>query len=79
HQVLRSNLINIAMTEFRLSEKQAIGLIDRGIYQLKYQGLVKANGKVKNITYQFSFGVISHSPLHVVNDAALLLSSEKQI
>ena len=79
HKILRSDLINIAITEFRLSEKQAVGLIDRGIYQLKHQGLVKANGKVKNISYQFSFDVMSHPPLHVVNEAALVLSSEKKI
>ncbi|HHH0220731.1 TPA: hypothetical protein ACPZP6_003983 [Yersinia enterocolitica] len=79
HKVLRSDLINIVMIEFRLSKNQAIGLVDRGIYQLKHQGLVKATGKVKNISYQFSFGVISNPPLHVVNDAALVLSSEKQI
>ncbi|NYS28958.1 hypothetical protein [Pantoea sp. WMus005] len=78
HKVLRSQLINIAITEFQLTEKQAAGLIDRGIYQLRHQGLVKADGKVKNISYQFSFGVINHPPLHVVNDATLLLSSEKK-
>lgn len=79
HKILRSDLINIAMAEFRLSEQQAVGLIDRGIYQLKHQGLVKATGKVKNISYQFSFDVMSNPPLYVVNDAAFLLSSEKQI
>lgn len=78
HKALRSQLINIAITEFQLTEKQAAGLIDRGIYQLRHQGLVKADGKVKNISYQFSFGVINHPPLHVVNDAMLLLSSEKK-
>lgn len=78
HKILRSELINIAITEFLLSEKQAIGLISRGIYQLKHQGLVKANGKTKNISYQFSFGVINHQPLHVVNDVRLVLSSEKK-
>lgn len=78
HKILRSQLINIAITEFQLTEKQATGLIDRGIYQLRHQGLVKANGKVKNISYQFSLGVINHPPPHVVNDATLLLSSEKE-
>lgn len=78
HKILRSELINIAIIEFQLTNKQAVGLIDRGIYQLKQQGLVKANGKLKNISYQFSFGVINHPLLHVVNDATLVLSSEKK-
>ncbi|EOY5454507.1 hypothetical protein ACP6QU_000989 [Cronobacter dublinensis] len=78
HTILRSELINIAITEFQITHIQAAGLIDRGIYQLKRQGLVKANGKIKNISYQFSFGVINHQPLHIVNDATLVLSSEKK-
>lgn len=79
HKVLRSELINIAITEFQLSEKQASGLIDRGVYQLKKQGLVRSDGRIKNISYLFSFGVISNPALGVVNDAAFVLSSEKQI
>ncbi|HAD41193.1 MAG TPA: hypothetical protein DCF88_13945 [Plesiomonas shigelloides] len=78
HKVFRSVLINIAITEFQLSEKQAAGLIDRGVYQLKKQGLVRSDGRIKNISYLFSFGVISHSQHHVVNDETLVLSSERE-
>ena len=78
HKVLRSELINIAITEFQLSEKQASGLIDRGVYQLKQQGLVRSDGRIKNISYLFSFGVISHPQLHVVNDEELVLCSERE-
>lgn len=78
HKVLRSSLINIAITEFQLSEKQAAGLIDRGVYQLKKQGLVRSDGRIKNISYLFSFGVINHSQRHVINDEDLVLCSERE-
>lgn len=77
HKVLRSELITIAIKEFQLSEKQASGLIDRGIYQLKKQGLVRSDGRIKNISYLFKFGVISHQQLHV-NDEELVLCSERE-
>ncbi|MBS0855337.1 MULTISPECIES: hypothetical protein [unclassified Tatumella] len=78
HKILRNDLINIAIIEFQLSKKQAVGLIDRGIYQLKHQDLVQASGNVKNISYQFSLEVMSHLPVNVAYDAAQLLTSEKQ-
>ncbi|PWD73025.1 hypothetical protein [Pectobacterium versatile] len=78
HKVLRSELINIAITEFQLSEKQASGLIDRGVYQLKQQGLVRSDGRIKNISYLFSFGVINLQSLHTVNAEELVLCSERE-
>lgn len=78
HKVLRCELINIAITEFQLSEKQASGLIDRGVYQLKKQGLVRSDGRIKNISYLFSFGVINLPPLLTVTDEELVLYSEKE-
>jgi hypothetical protein len=71
-------LINIAITEFQLSEKQASGLIDRGVYQLKKQGLVRSDGRIKNVSSLFSFGVINLPPLHTVNDEELVLCSERE-
>ncbi|EIM7728364.1 hypothetical protein LN119_001717 [Salmonella enterica subsp. enterica serovar Coeln] len=68
----------MAIKEFNLSEKQALGLIDRGIHQLKKQGLVRSDGGIKNISYLFSFGVINLPLLHTVNDEELVLSSEKE-
>ncbi|PLR19531.1 hypothetical protein PZBJ_21670 [Pantoea endophytica] len=78
HKVLRSELINIAITEFQLSEKQASELIDRGVYQLKQQRLVRSDGRIKNISYLFSFGVINLQPLHTVNAEELVLCSERE-
>lgn len=78
HKVSRSVLINMAITDFQLSEKQATGLIDRGVYQLKKQGLVRSNGRIKNISYLFSFEVISHPQRNVINDADLVLCSERE-
>lgn len=78
HRVLRSELINITIIEFQLSEKQASGLIDRGIYQLKKRGLVSSDGSVKNISYLFSFGVIKLLPLHPFNVEEHVLCSERE-
>jgi len=78
-KVLRIELISIAIAEFRITKKQATGLIDRGVYQLKQQGFVTTSGKSKNIYYQFCFNAIEDQQYQLINGYELTLYSEKEI
>ncbi|WP_109406197.1 hypothetical protein [Proteus faecis] len=75
-RILRSELINIAISELQLTEKKASGLIDRAIHQLKKQGLVISDGSTKNTSYIFAVGVIN--PLQFCIDCEFDLLSEKE-
>lgn len=78
YKILRNDLIDMAIKEFQLSKKQASGLIDRGIHQLKKQGLVMSDGCIKNISYHLSSTVIKLPLFHKVNSEEHVLSSEKE-
>ncbi len=78
NKISRNHLINIAIKEIKLSRIQATGLVDRGVHQLKMQGLVISSGSIKNIIYKFSSEVTNPSLFHQANDGNCMLSSEKK-
>lgn len=78
NKISRNHLISIAIKEMKLSRVQATGLVDRGVHQLKMQGLVISSGSIKNIIYNFSSEVTNPSLFHQANDGNCMLSSEKK-
>ena len=76
--ISRKALINNAINSLELSEKQAAGLVDRGVCELKKQGLVISTRSRKHTTYVFSTSLINHQKLHEVNDAKSMLYREKK-
>ncbi|WP_156137297.1 hypothetical protein [Pantoea sp. MBLJ3] len=78
HLISRKSLINIAIDELNLSFKQAAGLVDRGIHELKKQGLVLSSGRPKHISYVFSLSIKNDEAFQLIIDEKLVLSSEKE-
>ncbi len=78
HSISRKLLINIAIEELNLSVRQATSLIDRGVHELKKQGLVLSSGRPKHKSYTFSLSMISNEEHRLIIDEKDILSSEKE-
>lgn len=78
HLISRKLLISIAIEELNLSVKQAAGLVDRGIHELKKQGLVLSSGRPKHISYAFSVSMKNDEEFQLIIDDKHELSSEKE-
>ena len=80
HRIIsRNDLIKLVIKETELSQVQATGLVDRGVHQLKAQGLATSIGQPKNIFYEFASEVRNPSLFCYENDSYDILTKEKKI
>lgn len=59
HHITRNQLIELTANRLNLHKKQALGVVNQGILQLKMQGLVTRNYDENGLNYTFSPALMS--------------------